>query len=225
MATPTEEIGQPTGSREPQQNPRHAPQRAQSLQLVGSIAAGLVVIALAMLLISRISVAASQAHNAQAQRTADQAHTVPQGALGISLVGRTAPDVTFNAWTGQPGQQVSLTSLRGHPVVLNIWEATCYPCTLEAPLFVQANKTYQAQGVIFVGVALYTSQADGEAFLKQHGLTYLAGGATTSQTVVDYSIIGVPDTYFINSAGQIVDQKVGQISQQELTKGIQAAMK
>ena len=221
MATPTEEVGQPKGSREPQQ----APQRAQSLQLVGSIAAGLVVIALAMLLISRISLATSQAHNAQVQRTADQAHTVPQGALGISLVGHPAPDVTFNAWTGQPGQQVSLSSLRGHPVVLNIWEATCYPCTLEAPLFVQANKTYQAQGVIFVGVALYTSQSDGEAFLKQHGLTYLAGGATTSQTVVDYSIIGVPDTYFINSAGQIVDQKVGQISQQELTEGIQAAMK
>ncbi len=220
MATPTEEIGQPTGSREPQQHSQQPSQRPRSLQVVGSIAAGLVVIALAMLLLSRISLATAQVH-----RAADQAHTVPQGALGISLVGRTAPDVTFSAWTGQPGQQVSLSSLRGHPVVLNIWEATCYPCTLEAPLFVQANKTYQAQGVIFVGVALYTSQADGEAFLKQYGLTYLAGAATTNQTVVDYSIIGVPDTYFINSAGQIVDQKVGQISQQELTRGIQAAMK
>jgi thiol-disulfide isomerase/thioredoxin len=225
MATPTEEIGQPTGSREPQQNSQHVPQRARLLHVVGSLAAGLVVITLAMLLLSRIGLATSQVHHAQIQRAADQAHTVPQGAMGTSLVGRTAPDVIFNAWTGQPGQQVSLSSLRGHPVVLNIWEATCYPCTLEAPLFVQANKTYQAQGVIFVGVALYTSQADGEAFLKQYGLTYLAGAATTNQTVVDYSIIGVPDTYFINSAGQIVDQKVGQVSQQELTKGIQAAMK
>lgn len=220
MAAPTENIGRSADPHDPRNEPQRDSQRTRALQVAGSFAAALVVIALAMLLISRISLASSQVKVAT-----DQAHNVPQGALGISLVGRTAPDVTINAWQGQPGHQVALSSLRGHPVVLNIWEATCYPCTLEAPLFVQANKTYSAQGVDFVGVALYTSQADGEAFLKQYGLTYLAGGATTNQTVVDYSIIGVPDTYFINRNGQIVDQKVGQISQQELTRGIQAAMK
>jgi cytochrome c biogenesis protein CcmG/thiol:disulfide interchange protein DsbE len=191
-----------------------------SLQVVGSIMAGLVVIALATLLLSRIHIATTQVHLATTQ-----AHNVPQGALGISLVGRTAPDVTFSAWTVKPEQQVSLSSLRGHAVVLNFWESTCYPCELEAPLFAQANKTYQAQGVIFVGVAFGTSQADGEAFLRQHGLTYLAGAATTNQTIVDYSLIGYPDTYFINSAGQIVDQSVGPITQQKLTRGIQSALK
>jgi cytochrome c biogenesis protein CcmG/thiol:disulfide interchange protein DsbE len=182
--------------------------------------AGLVVIALATLLLSRIHIATTQVRMA-----AKQAHNVPQGAMGASLVGRTAPDVTFGAWTVKPGQQVSLTSLRGHAVVLNFWEASCYPCELEAPLFAQAEKTYRAQGVIFVGVALYTTQADGETFLHQHNLTYLAGAATTNQTVVDYSLIGVPDTYFINSDGQIVDQNVGQISPQKLTEGIHSALK
>lgn len=211
MATPVEEAGPPTGS--------PTPQRSRSLELVGSIVVGLVVIALATLLLSRINMAATQVHVATTK-----AHNVPQGAMGISLVGRTAPDVAFTAWTSKPGQQVSLASLRGHPVVLNFWESTCYPCQLEAPLFVQANKAYAAKGVIFVGVALYTSQADGVAFLKQENLTYLAGGATTNQTVVDYSLIGVPDTYFINSAGQIVDQTVGQITQQKLTEGIAKAL-
>ena len=91
-------------------------------------------------------------------------------------------------------------------------------------LLAQANKTYASKGVIFVGVALYTSQSDGVAFLNHEGLTYLAGGATTNQTVVDYSLIGVPDTYFINSAGEIVDQNVGQITQQKLTEGITKAL-
>lgn len=204
MATPIEEVGQPSGA--------PAPQRARSLQLVGSIAAGLVVITLATLLLSRINVANTQAHN------------VPKGATGISLVGKAAPDVTISAWTVKAGQQVSLSSLRGHAVVLNFWESTCDPCKAEAPIFAQADKTYQAQGVIFVGVALYTSQSDGEAFLKAHDLTYLAGAATTNQTVVDYSLIGVPDTYFINSQGMIVDQSVGQITQQMLTEGIHRAL-
>lgn len=181
------------------------------------------VIVLATLLLSRISTAANQVKVATS-KAQNAAHTVPQGAMGISLIGRTAPDVAFSAWTVKPGQQVSLASLRGHPVVLNFWESTCYPCQLEAPLFAQANETYATKGVIFVGVALYTSQADGVKFLKQEGLTYLAGGATTNQTVVDYSLIGVPDTYFINSAGQIVDQNVGQITQQKLTEGITKAL-
>lgn len=215
MATPVEEAGPPVGS--------PTPQRSRSLELVGWITGGLVVIILATLLLSRITTAATQVKVATSQAH-NAANTVPQGALGISLVGRTAPDIVFNAWTVKPGQQVSLASLRGHPVVLNFWESTCYPCQLEAPLFVQANETYAAKGVIFVGVALYTSQSDGEAFLRQNGLTYLAGGATTNQTVVDYSLIGVPDTYFINSAGQIVDQNVGQITQQKLTEGITKAL-
>lgn len=188
-------------------------QRARSLQVVGALAAGLVVILLATLLLSRITTANTQAHN------------VPRGATGISLVGRTAPDIAFTAWTQHPGQQMTLSSLRGHPVVLNFWEASCYPCQLEASLFQQANATYQAKGVVFVGVALYTSQADGDTFIKQYDVAYLAGVTTTNQTVVDYSLIGVPDTYFINSAGQIVDQNVGQITQQKLTAGIQAALK
>jgi cytochrome c biogenesis protein CcmG/thiol:disulfide interchange protein DsbE len=225
MASPAEQANptqreHPAGRAQPERQPTpptpptpQTPQRARSLRVVGAIGAGLVVILLAILLLSRISTANTQAHS------------VPPGTMGISLVGRTAPNITFTAWTEHPGQQMTLASLRGHPVVLNFWEGSCYPCQLEAPLFKQANAAYQARGVIFLGVALYTTQADGDAFIKQHDVTYLAGVTTTNQTVVDYSLIGVPDTYFINSAGQIVDQNVGQITQQKLTAGIQTAMK
>lgn len=212
MASPAEQANQ-TEQERPASQPPQPSRRVRSLQVVGAVAAGLVVILLATLLLSRIQTANTQVH------------TVPKGAMGVSLVGRTAPDIAFTAWTEHPGQPMTLASLRGHPVVLNFWEASCYPCQLEAPLFKQANATYQAQGVIFVGVALYTSQADGDTFIKQHDVAYLAGVATTNQTVVDYGLIGVPDTYFINSAGQIVDQNVGQITQQKLTAGIQAALK
>jgi cytochrome c biogenesis protein CcmG, thiol:disulfide interchange protein DsbE len=209
MASPADQANQT------HQEPRtlQPSQRARSLRVIGAIAAGLVVILLATLLLSRIQTANTQVHN------------VPKGAMGVSLVGRTAPDIAFTAWTERPGQPMTLASLRGHPVVLNFWEASCYPCQLEAPLFKQANATYQRQGVIFVGVALYTSQTDGDTFIQQHDVAYLAGVATTNQTVVDYGLIGVPDTYFINSAGQIVDQNVGQVTQQKLTAGIQAALK
>ena len=165
MTAPIEEQGQ---------RPAGAPRPMPPWELAAYIVGGLVVILLATLLMERISVAAAQVKVAASQAQ-NAAHTVPPGALGISLVGRMAPDVTFTAWTVKDGQQVSLKSLRGHPVVLNFWESTCYPCQLEAPLFVQANKTYAAKGVVFVGVALYTSKSDGLAFLRQYKLTYLLG--------------------------------------------------
>lgn len=212
MATPPQELERP--------EPASTPRGPSAMHVAGWLAAGLVVIMLAALLFSRISAATS----------ATQAATRPAGKAsaslsGISLVGKVAPDVALQAWTGRTGQRVSLSSLRGHPVVLNFWEASCVPCAAEAPLLAQAQQTYGAQQVQFVGAALYTSQSDGQSFLTQHHLSYLAGGVTSNQPVVDYALIGVPDTYFINSNGVIVAQVVGQLSRQSLDAGIQKALR
>lgn len=218
MTAPVEESGQRGATR--------SAQPMRPWELTAWIGGGLVVILLAILLMARISLAASQAQTAAQQRQQPGgAHTVPAGSQGVSLVGASAPNFTLTAWTDKPGQQVSLKSLRGHPVVLNFWESTCYPCQLEAPALVQANKAYAAKGVVFVGAALFTGKDDGVAFLRQYGETYLAGSVTASQTAVDYSLVGEPDTYFINSAGVIVAQKVGQIDQQELDADIALLLK
>lgn len=138
-----------------------------------------------------------------------------------TMVGVSAPNVALTVWTGgSVGQTLQLASLRGRPVVLNVWEASCTPCQAEAPLLEDAYGRYGPRGVAFVGVALETSQADGLAFLKQHHLTYLAGLAPTNQTIVDYRIIGVPDTYFINSQGKVVYAVVGQLDQAKLDAGL-----
>ena len=170
----------------------NAPARMSPGRVTGIVVTIALVIGLGALLVSRI---------ASANQTVKQAPklTTP------TLVGAAAPNLTLTAWTGAPlGKAVTLGSLRGHPVVMNVWESSCIPCQEEAPLLATAYSQYRPKGVAFVGVALETSQADGIAFLQQHHLTYLAGLAPTNQTVVDYRIIGVPDTYFINSQGKVV---------------------
>lgn len=190
------------------------PSPHMSLGRLAGIAVTLaVVIGLGALLVSRI---------ASANQTVKQSPklTTP------TLVGAAAPNLTLTAWTGAPlGKSVTLSSLRGHPVVLNVWEASCTPCQTEAPLLANAYSQYQSKGVRFVGVAIETSQADGIAFLQQHHLTYLAGGVPTNQTVVDYRIVGVPDTFFINSQGVVVDEVVGVLDQQKLDAGLKALVR
>jgi cytochrome c biogenesis protein CcmG/thiol:disulfide interchange protein DsbE len=185
-----------------------------SLRRVAGIAVTLaIVIGLGALLVSRII---------SANQTVKKAPKVTTP----TLLGAVAPNLTLTAWQGAPvGKAVTLASLRGHPVVLNVWESSCIPCQQEAPLLVSAYNQYQPKGVAFVGVALETTQADGLAFLHQHHLTYLAGLAPTSQTAVDYRLIGVPDTFFINSQGVVVYEVVGVLDQQKLDAGLTALVK
>lgn len=179
-------------------------------RLAGALVAAGVLIALVALLVSRI---------ASANQTVKQAPklTTP------TLVGAAAPDLTLTVWSGGTvGQTVTLASMRGHPVVLNIWEASCTPCQTEAPMLEAAYTRYQPEGMRFVGVAIETSQADGASFLQRWRLTYLAGLAPTNQTVVDYRVVGVPDTYFINSQGVVVYEVIGVLDQQKLDTGLKA---
>lgn len=182
--------------------------RAALLRLVGMLLSVALLIGLGAVLISRIA-------------TANQAVSHAPKITTPSMVGVAAPDVQITVWSGGTvGQSLSLSNLHGHPIVMNVWESTCVPCQAEAPLLEAAYNNYGPKGVDFVGVALETSQSDGVAFLQQHHLTYLAGLAPTTQTVTDYRIIGVPDTYFISSQGKVVYAIVGQLSQQTLNAGL-----
>jgi cytochrome c biogenesis protein CcmG/thiol:disulfide interchange protein DsbE len=182
--------------------------RAEALRLFGTLLSIALLIGLGALLLSRIG-AANQAVSHAPKITTP------------SMVGATAPDVQITIWSGGAvGKPLALSSLHGHAIVMNVWESTCVPCQAEAPLLEAAYTTYSSKGVDFVGVALETSQSDGVAFLQQHHLSYLAGLAPTTQTVTDYRIIGVPDTYFISPQGKVVYAIVGQLDQQTLNAGL-----
>lgn len=182
--------------------------RAELFRLAWMLASIALLIGLGALLLSRIV-------------DANQAVKHAPKIITPTMVGASAPNVTLTVWSGgAAGQSLTLASLRGRPVVLNVWESSCIPCQAEAPLLETAYSAYGQKGVAFVGLALETSQSDGLAFLQQHHLTYTAGLAQTTQTVVDYRIIGVPDTYFINRQGVIVYAIVGQLDKQKLTEGL-----
>jgi thiol-disulfide isomerase/thioredoxin len=102
---------------------------------------------------------------------------------GDGVVTLVAPDrrgepVALSGSTFE-GQQVDLAAMRGKPVVLNVWYATCPPCRKEAPELEAASKTLAAKGVRFLGL----NTRDGDpapvtAFQERFGVTYpsLRGG-------------------------------------------------
>lgn len=98
---------------------------------------------------------------------------------------------------------VSLSDLRGRPVVLNVWSTWCPGCAEEYAMFrdsARANKSVQ-----FVAILWQDTRRNAESFVSEKGrpgFVLLDGGG--SRFGMDYMVMGVPQTYFIDKNGIIV---------------------
>ncbi len=134
-------------------------------------------------------------------------------ALPSTLEGRKATDFQLETLDGD---MVSLESLRGNPVVLNFWSTWCNPCIYENPILKEAARTYDARGVVFLGV-LYGDDPDrARAYLQREGAAYPTLVDPSQAVVIDYGVGGVPETFFISREGIIVDKVTGPVSRQQL---------
>ncbi len=141
------------------------------------------------------------------------------------LIGHPATDFTISVWNGKPGETLTLSSLKGKPVVVNFWASWCDNCQTEQYVLSQAWAKYQSQGVVFIGVAFQDKQSDGAAFLADRKVPYPAGGAASARTPIDYAVTGVPETIFIGRDGKVLSKIPGAIDDVTLDQGIQAILK
>jgi cytochrome c biogenesis protein CcmG/thiol:disulfide interchange protein DsbE len=102
-----------------------------------------------------------------------------------------------------------LKSLRGYPVVLNVWAHWCVPCKEEFPLFASASAAYGAK-VAFLGYdTLDPETAAAQKFLDQHHVSYPSYRGEYSEISWLASIANVPDTIYISPAGKVLFVHIG----------------
>lgn len=129
-------------------------------------------------------------------------HAVPS-----VLEGKPAPDFSLVTLEGEP---VSLTSLRGRPVVLNFWSTWCQPCRLEHPALQRAARAWP--DVAFLGV-VYNDEPDKAArYLAQEGSAYPSLVDPAGRTAIAYGVAGVPETFIIAPDGTIARKHVGPLT-------------
>ncbi|MGC9197323.1 MAG: TlpA family protein disulfide reductase [Acidobacteriaceae bacterium] len=139
------------------------------------------------------------------------------------MLGKSAPDFTL---VDLNGKKISLSDYKGHAVVLNFWATYCSPCKLEMPWFQDLENRYQSEGLVVLGVDQDDGMApkDVAAAARKIGVTYPIlipnGEISTSYQLGDY----IPQTFYINKRGMIVDQTVGAHSRDEMEADIEKAM-
>jgi cytochrome c biogenesis protein CcmG/thiol:disulfide interchange protein DsbE len=133
------------------------------------------------------------------------------GSPPASLVGKPAPDFQL-ARLAQTGGTLALRDLRGRPAVLNFWASWCGPCEQETPLLVRVYQRYRGSGVAFVGVDTNDDRAAAVAFALRHHIDYPTVYAPGERLALEYHIIGLPTTVFVDGNGVVRDEQVGGFS-------------
>ncbi len=118
-----------------------------------------------------------------------------------------APDFTLQSLDGKT---VHLSDFRGKPIVLNFWATWCGPCKIEMPWFVDFQKQYKQAGVQFLGVAMDdASTKDIAEFAESMKVNYpiLIGKESVGDAYGGVQFL--PETFYIDRNGKIVDKAFG----------------
>lgn len=124
--------------------------------------------------------------------------------------GDTPPDFTL---TSLDGEKVTLSELRGKKVILNFWNTWCPPCKAEMPHMQNYYEQYaKEENVEILAVNLTAGERDVTAdakintvmtFKNSFKLTFPILLDTKNEVELDYQIIEIPTTYFIDSLGTV----------------------
>ena len=114
---------------------------------------------------------------------------------------------------------VALGELRGTPVVVNFWASWCIPCKEEAPFLAAAARAHR-RDVAFLGIDIQDFESDARRFLEKLDVPYSSARDGTPKTHSAYGLTGVPETYYVDAEGRIVEHAVGAVSRRELETGI-----
>lgn len=138
--------------------------------------------------------------------TDSQDRTIPDDISSIPtnevLAGEPLPDAVVIDPTGQ---EVSTLSLIGQPLVINFWFSTCIPCERELPDFAEVHAEVGDE-VRFIGMNTIDSVPVMERFAEERGVTYELFQDSFAEFVEGAGIAAFPQTLFVTSDGQIVDQ-------------------
>ncbi|NKF21670.1 DsbE family thiol:disulfide interchange protein [Solimonas marina] len=126
------------------------------------------------------------------------------------LIGKPAPAFALKL-LGKPDQPYTSADLKGRPVLVNFFASWCVACRVEHPFLMQLA----SQGVEIIGMDYKDTDADGAAWLADHGNPYRTVVADPQGSAgLDWGVYGAPETFVLNAQGIIVYKQIGPMDEQ-----------
>lgn len=150
------------------------------------------------------------------------------------LTGKPAPNFTLPDLSGK---EISLSSFKGKPLLINFWATWCGPCKIETPWIVELQKQYAPQGFQVIGIStegddLKPDDKDGWAhdkdaiarFVKQYHMEYpvlINGDSLTNEYG---GLDAMPTSVYVDRDGKVVAVQLGITSKDDMEANIKKAM-
>lgn len=136
-------------------------------------------------------------------------------------VGHPAPDFSLRT---TEGVTITLSALRGQPVMINFWATWCPPCRAEIP-YIQDASVHYAGEIVFLGVDSAEPEPIVADFAARYGLTYPLPLDVDGKVSTLYSVYALPTTFFVDRAGVIRSIFSGPMTAAVLEERLQQLLK
>lgn len=121
------------------------------------------------------------------------------------------------------GEEITLYSLVGKPLVLNFWASWCGPCKMELPDFQDAYEKYDGE-VEFVLVnmtdGMQETKEKAMKFIETEGYTLPFYFDVNQEAAYSYGVYALPTTYFVDENGTVIAGAQGMLDAKSLETGI-----
>jgi cytochrome c biogenesis protein CcmG, thiol:disulfide interchange protein DsbE len=108
--------------------------------------------------------------------------------------------------------ELTLSSLRGKGVVLNMWASWCIPCKEEAPYLEQVWRENRDRGLVVVGLDAKDFRRDARRFARRFDLTFPIVYDGPGDAIAPWGVTGFPETFVLDRQGRVVQAFVGDVT-------------
>ncbi|MGB9627175.1 MAG: peroxiredoxin family protein [Thermodesulfobacteriota bacterium] len=117
-----------------------------------------------------------------------------------------APDFTLSTLDGG---EITLSKLKGKPILLDFWATWCAPCRDSIPHLISLYNTYQDKGAEVIGISMDKGEIEKvKNFVRSLNIPYPIVIAS-AEVIQKYRVTNLPTTFFIDKEGKIHEKIVG----------------
>ncbi|MCG8507110.1 MAG: DsbE family thiol:disulfide interchange protein [Sphingomonadales bacterium] len=134
------------------------------------------------------------------------------------LIGKPAPEFDLPLLGAEASSFSSEDLKTGQPVLVNVYASWCLPCRVEHPQLMALAEAYGAT----IHAINYKDRDDkAQRFLDRLGNPFTKVGVDREgRTSIEWGVYGVPETFIVDGAGNIVHKHIGPVMERDLERSI-----
>lgn len=115
---------------------------------------------------------------------------------------------------------LSTKNLKNKITLINFFASWCIPCKAEHPLFFEIKKKYN--DLLILGINMQDENEEAIKFLNTDGNPYdYVGVDKYGYAAVEFGVVGLPETFLVNSAGKIIYKYLGPLTKKIIKNEIE----